>query len=41
MVVLALEKDGNSLVTDANNRLEFRVYWQGTANLDVAAIRIR
>jgi len=28
-------------VTDANNPLEFRVYWHGTANLDVATIRIR
>ena len=28
-------------VTDVNNRLEFRVYWHGTTNLDVAAIRIR
>ncbi|MEZ4731935.1 MAG: hypothetical protein R3E79_32855 [Caldilineaceae bacterium] len=28
-------------VTDANNRLEFRVYWHGTANMDVAALRLR
>jgi len=28
-------------VSDASNRLEFRVYWHETANMDVAAIRIR
>lgn len=28
-------------VTNANNRLEFRVYWHGTANMDVAALRLR
>ncbi len=28
-------------VTNPNNRLEFRTYWHGTANMDVAAIRIR
>jgi hypothetical protein len=28
-------------LTHTNNRLAFRVYWHGTANLDLAAIRIR
>jgi len=28
-------------MTDVNNRLEFRVYWHGTANMDMAALRIR
>lgn len=28
-------------VTNTNNRLEFRLYWHGTATLDVAALRLR